>query len=95
MTNVSCSLRNIIIGNPSLNVEDLLEFDYLRTMPIVPKRQLTYKKCYLPRRLPYTLKISGEAAGSDAGGVSIKQGGRKERLQRLDEETSEGVEGEK
>ena len=40
--------ENNIIGNPPLNIEDLLESGYFRTMPIVPEHQRIYKQCYYP-----------------------------------------------
>ena len=40
--------ENNIIGNPPLNIEDLLESGYFRTMPIVPEHKRIYKQCYYP-----------------------------------------------
>ena len=40
--------ENNIIGNPKLNIEDLLESGHFRTMPIVPEHERIYKQCHYP-----------------------------------------------
>ena len=45
--------ENNIIGNPPLNIEDLLESGYFRTMPIVPEHQRLCRR-KLGRRYSFT-----------------------------------------